>query len=762
VTIPHRASVAPRQNSDGARSSPEIGADEHSGGPAWLPVILENIPKRLADDPAWFPQLIRPKRGKVGKWDKIPADPTTAEPATWSDPSKHCTLNDAYMAYQRDRRFDGIGHIMHGAGVVGIDLDDSIAEDGSIKPWALEIVDQFSGAYWEKSISGRGLRGFCLGALPDDAGGRRSKIEGCSVEIYGDERNLVVTGQVIRRVDDLADCQEAVTALYERLGAGRVRATGTAIGTGLVGRLDTVPPEGMAILEAAFGGRHGARLLEIWGRDDLHVAGASEDDWALASEIAYQAIRRGHTGTALALLVEETMRAGPYRAKWDQRRGPTTWLAQDVANAIATVQKRTEAHRSRSADAPQDDPDAGLDEWPSHDPEALSETPAQIIARLERELGQARTVIATQQTVIRSERATRESAEATAREAKETVQLIRDVIAWTGAEPPQKLLILGTLFEGHSRASRGIDTLTNACLMEITGLKENKVSECSQDFADREGSPFQRWNDREWVRDADGGPPKPITHTRFRLACATLNDSLRAVVVMGPPSPKAEHAKETARERARKGRQQWGVCPDGDCPSVRMLGFCERHPANIVGDRIMTRDEFRLLEPPRHEIRDVDGRTSTVSGGLTKDPGIRDVEAVQAELGFADVPGHEVRDVGTAPVSMLDYAASRRPDPPPERCPAPGCRSMEFKRQSDGSWRCLKSGHDPSAYQVVPAVAGGSGWEMKRDPDLPPADVDVTGYRACCRTHGVIRGRGGHWTCADCGEPVAAVAGGSE
>ena len=101
------------------------------------------------------------------------------------------------MAYQRDPRFGGIGFMMHAeSGLIGIDLDDSIAEDGTIAPWALEIVRQFDGAYWERSISGKGLRGFCRGTLP--VGGCRSKVEGCSVELYSDVRFLVVTGQVVR------------------------------------------------------------------------------------------------------------------------------------------------------------------------------------------------------------------------------------------------------------------------------------------------------------------------------------------------------------------------------------------------------------------------------------------------------------------------------------------------------------------------------------------------------------------------------------
>jgi putative DNA primase/helicase len=166
--------------------------------PQWLSVEPANIPVDLTVDPSWYPALIKPKAGKPGVWDKIPADPETAAPAKWSDPETRCTFDIAFMAYQRDPRFGGIGYMMHGSGLIGIDLDHSVAPDGTIVPWALEIVYTFAGAYWERSISGTGLRGFCRGTLPDGVDGRRSKIEGCSVELYSGERFLVVTGQVVR------------------------------------------------------------------------------------------------------------------------------------------------------------------------------------------------------------------------------------------------------------------------------------------------------------------------------------------------------------------------------------------------------------------------------------------------------------------------------------------------------------------------------------------------------------------------------------
>src|SRR5207248_2333902 len=132
-------------------------------------------------------------------------------PAQWSDAATRCTFDVAYMAYQRDPRFGGVGYLLHDHGIVGIDLDRCIAADGTIAPWALEIVAQFEGAYWERSISGTGLRGFCRGTL-GDIGGCRSTIEGCSVELYADIRFLVVTGQALTPVSELPDLQAAVDA----------------------------------------------------------------------------------------------------------------------------------------------------------------------------------------------------------------------------------------------------------------------------------------------------------------------------------------------------------------------------------------------------------------------------------------------------------------------------------------------------------------------------------------------------------------------
>jgi primase-polymerase (primpol)-like protein len=164
--------------------------------PSWLPVIPENFPLELTKNHSWVVWRAEPVPDRSGKWTKVPYQsnaPTrkasVTEPATWS------SFSGAYMAYQAHLDIDGIGYVLHDEGVTGIDLDDCFADNGTLKPWASEIVSSLSGVYWERSPSGKGLRGLCRARLPP--GRRKRRIDGCSVELYDDVRFLTLTGAVL-------------------------------------------------------------------------------------------------------------------------------------------------------------------------------------------------------------------------------------------------------------------------------------------------------------------------------------------------------------------------------------------------------------------------------------------------------------------------------------------------------------------------------------------------------------------------------------
>jgi hypothetical protein len=660
-----------------------------TGAPSrWLPVIPDAIPRELTDTTSWYLAVITPKAGKVGVWDKVPSDPATARRATWSDPSTRCTFGEAFMAYEAGRG-QGVGYMMSAdAGVIGIDLDHCISPDGTVSPWAQAIVDTFPGAYWERSISGRGLRGFCRGALP--VGGCRSKVEGCSVELYADARFLVVTGQALDYVEVLPDLQDAVEALHARLTAGRVRVTGAAIGSGLTGRLTTVPPEGLAILEAALSDRHSIRILEIWSREDLHVAGASEDDWALACELVFQAIRRGHAGAALAQLVEETMRGGPYRPKWDERRGSTTWLGQDIANAIATTQKRLGDRPIGQAESETATATDWLSEWPETVPLCVPESLEQTIARQARELVAARMVQATQQVVIRAERA-----EASALKAR--LGDIMTVLRNDHLSPTSRVVavVLGETVEQLRAHDHPSGEVARADLARKAGVSEATITrEMKQLCHDTRWpsinaeAPIWKTTATEW-REVDG---QRLPTSRVSIGVNTELPVLAAFATYQPPEI-----------RTHGGRRVKG-CPDHPTADliIRSTTHCAACGQQLGEPTESLRKQVDRVgeEPPSPVSGGYSGeQVAPVGGHDGEEQSERAAQAIPLPFDFEEARARKLREQDDR-VGPPSSAA-------PWRCRCDcGCRAYERYPQDPApgeAWRCEGCSHGSPA-----AVSGGA------------------------------------------------------
>ena len=164
-----------------------------AGRPDVLAVDPAGIPRELTRRPEWVVWRLEPKKDKPGEWTKEPyraTDPSThassTNPETWS------TFAEAFSAYQRDPTLSGVGIVLHGDGLVGVDLDHAIDDDGHVKPWAQAIMGRLDSAHWERSPLGRGLRGICRGELPP--GRRKVSYQDGVVEMYDDGRFLTITG----------------------------------------------------------------------------------------------------------------------------------------------------------------------------------------------------------------------------------------------------------------------------------------------------------------------------------------------------------------------------------------------------------------------------------------------------------------------------------------------------------------------------------------------------------------------------------------
>lgn len=158
--------------------------------PQWIKPAFPNIPEHLLSLPwaVWAAEL---RAGTREKWNKAPRSPITGRMIGTDKPKLFGTFEQAKAAYATGR-YTGVGVLLTGNGIVGVDIDDfdaTFKEKPAVKKWLATAIA--AGAYCERSPSGKGLRLFMRGKLPGT--GRKSG----SLEIYDNVRFLTVTGAIV-------------------------------------------------------------------------------------------------------------------------------------------------------------------------------------------------------------------------------------------------------------------------------------------------------------------------------------------------------------------------------------------------------------------------------------------------------------------------------------------------------------------------------------------------------------------------------------
>ena len=152
---------------------------------AMLQPKFDNFPKELQRHDQWV----------VWKGKKIPYDPTCLNSkANVQDPYSWGSFNQADAAYS-EGGWLGVGFVLTGNGIAGIDLDKCVV-DGEPNKDALQLMADLDAPYIEYSPSGNGLRAF--GFSNQSITGVRGQLDGLSVELYTKGRYLTVTGHAIK------------------------------------------------------------------------------------------------------------------------------------------------------------------------------------------------------------------------------------------------------------------------------------------------------------------------------------------------------------------------------------------------------------------------------------------------------------------------------------------------------------------------------------------------------------------------------------
>ena len=155
-----------------------------------LQPISNRVPTDLKALPRWV--VWREEGGK-----KPPFSAKSHQTINIMQPTAGAPFEVAMAAYQKGN-FDGIGFILVGDGICGVDLDDCVIE-GVINPAAQSVLQDLGANYAEFSPSGCGVRAF--GFAADLESGANGFVKGVRTEVYSKGRYLTVTGHVISGLD---------------------------------------------------------------------------------------------------------------------------------------------------------------------------------------------------------------------------------------------------------------------------------------------------------------------------------------------------------------------------------------------------------------------------------------------------------------------------------------------------------------------------------------------------------------------------------
>ena len=288
-----------------------------------------NIPAELKSNCRFCVWKMEKGTGKSTRLTKVPYNPATGSKAQTDHPETFAPFATAMKTYAMGG-FDGIG-IRVSSGIGAIDIDHCIREDGSLNDVAASILGIFKDAYFERSPSGTGLRGF-FRVDPDFSYDKtvyyiNNRKHGLEVYLPGaTNRFVTVTGNQYRTGSVPLD----MAALQTILDSFMKRAT-PVVNTHIEACSYLTDEE---VIKKATKAKDGYVFRDYMaGNWHEHFDNQSDADMSFVSKLAFW-----------CGCVEEQMdrifrSSGMMRPKWDEYRGESTYGSITLRNAVASCKE---------------------------------------------------------------------------------------------------------------------------------------------------------------------------------------------------------------------------------------------------------------------------------------------------------------------------------------------------------------------------------------------------------------------------------------
>lgn len=240
--------------------------------------------------------------------NKVPIDPFIGANAKSNDPATWGDFATAYRALQASR-YDGIGfefgvYEPETLRVAGIDLDHVVRADGTVEPFALEILERMK-SYTEYSPSGTGLHILCFVKLPA-IGNKKGLENGYAIEMYNHGRYFTVTGKVYGAERGIAERTKEFAGIHEKYFKKAAPEREPVIVPQVIDFTDR------ELLEKMFNSQRGYEIRRLYNGDIGGYASHSEADLALVAHLLFWT---GGDEVRTDSLFRES---GLMREKWDR------------------------------------------------------------------------------------------------------------------------------------------------------------------------------------------------------------------------------------------------------------------------------------------------------------------------------------------------------------------------------------------------------------------------------------------------------------
>lgn len=289
-----------------------------------MPVNFVNIPDALKQSASFCVWKLEKRSGRP---TKVPYNPKTGNMAKTNDPDTFTDFKTAMKAYAIGG-WDGIGYRVS-EGIGAIDIDHCIREDGSLNDVAASILGIFSTAYFERSPSGTGLRGF-FKLSPDFAYDKtvyyiNNRKHGLEVYLPGTTNRFVtVTGDMFRPGTVERDDDALKTALDTFMKRS------TRVSNKTIEPASYLDDEGViAHASASASGDKFKALYE--GHWEEGYDSQSDADMAFVSMLCFWC---GNVEEQIDRIFRSS---GLMRDKWDRMTGDRTYGQITIRNAIAST-----------------------------------------------------------------------------------------------------------------------------------------------------------------------------------------------------------------------------------------------------------------------------------------------------------------------------------------------------------------------------------------------------------------------------------------